>query len=108
MLLASIVVAISSQAGYTPDPSGVPLDFICAYREYAAEYAARLITRPFDHKIVFDALMLGSLCNKTFEHHQNTLSAASKEKTDLSVRGGSTILLLLMGRTRTQAPKNNL
>jgi hypothetical protein len=51
-------------AAYTPDPTGVPMDFVCAYREYAAEYAARL--RPdFDQSIVFDALMLGSLCNKT-------------------------------------------
>jgi hypothetical protein len=96
MLLAS-AVALSSQAGYTPDPSGVPLEFICAYREYAAEYAARLITRPFDHKIVFDALMLGSLCNKTFAHPQNMLSAASEETTDLFVRGGSTIFVTLDG-----------
>jgi hypothetical protein len=93
MLLASIVVAISSQVGYTPDPSGVPLDFICAYREYAAEYAARLITRPFDHKIVFDALMLGSLCNKTFTPPQSTLSAASKNTPGQAVSDGSTIFV---------------
>jgi hypothetical protein len=63
----SLFLVFGIAAAYTPDPSGVPTDFICAYREYAAEYAARLVTRAnFDQKIVFDALMLGALCNKTF------------------------------------------
>ena len=46
------------------DPGGVPLAFSCAYRAFAAEFAAHL--RPdADPTLVFDALQLGTLCNKT-------------------------------------------
>jgi hypothetical protein len=65
VFLVALVFTPAFTGAYSPDPVGVPTDFICAYREYAAEYAARL--RPdYDQKIVFDALMLGSLCNKTY------------------------------------------
>ena len=46
------------------DPDGVPADFICAWRSFALEYAT-LLRPDFDQSIIFDALMLGSLCNKT-------------------------------------------
>ena len=46
------------------EPHGVPLAFSCAWRGLAAEHAARL--RPdLDSSIVFDALQLGSRCNRT-------------------------------------------
>lgn len=60
---ASPRVAVET-AGYMPDPPEAPVDFVCAYRSLAAEYAAML--RPdFDAGILFDALQLGTLCNKT-------------------------------------------
>jgi hypothetical protein len=75
LLLLSCAAAFGAPIDhYTPDPDGVPIDFICAYREYAAEFAARL--RPdFDQTIVFDALMLGSLCNKTYSDIARPASA---------------------------------
>eukprot|EP01047_Picozoa_sp_COSAG01_P018062 COSAG01_NODE_970_length_12375_cov_27.268736_4_plen_656_part_00 len=46
------------------DPGGVPLDFSCAYRAFAAEFASHL--RPdADPTLVFDALQLGTLCQQT-------------------------------------------
>jgi hypothetical protein len=48
----------------TGDPGGVPHDFSCAYRAFAAEYAAHLLPSA-DPTLVFDALQLGTLCNKT-------------------------------------------
>ena len=48
----------------TGDPSGVPLKFSCAYRAFAAEFAAQLLPAA-DPTLVFDALQLDALCNRT-------------------------------------------
>ncbi|XP_065177576.1 uncharacterized protein LOC135808331 [Sycon ciliatum] len=47
--------------GYGPDPNGVPLDFRCAWRKLALDYARQL--RPDSVPNVHDALLLGSMCN---------------------------------------------
>ena len=46
---------------YPADPAGVPLEFICAWRGFAAEYSAAL--RPDAAREAFDALQLATICN---------------------------------------------
>lgn len=45
---------------YGPDPSGVPDDFMCAWRQLALNYSTKL--RPDSATLVFDALGLESMC----------------------------------------------
>lgn len=54
---------LALQAGYGPDPAGVPLDFRCAWRQLLVDYARQL--RPDSVSNVHDALQLGTLCNSS-------------------------------------------
>jgi hypothetical protein len=75
MLLAHplrLVIILLGMAGANGDndplspgePTGVSVAFSCAYRAFAAEFAAKL--RPdLDPSIIHSALMLSSLCNRT-------------------------------------------
>jgi hypothetical protein len=67
--LARALAALSALGGaaaapyYPSDPAGIPHDFVCAWRTFAAEYAAAL--RPDAAALAFDALQLAVLCNAT-------------------------------------------
>ena len=54
----------SALYSYEPDAPNAPVEFTCAYRKFALEYAGHINTN-VDRGLVFDALMLGSLCNET-------------------------------------------
>jgi hypothetical protein len=49
---------------YGPDPDNVPVEFSCAYRKFALEYAGH-INANVDRGMVFDALMLGEFSRPT-------------------------------------------
>eukprot|EP00935_MAST-01C_sp_MAST-1C-sp1_P002250 g2250.t1 len=49
----------------TGDPSVIPLSFSCAWRALAYEFASSMRSDAHSLSMVFDALMLGSLCKKT-------------------------------------------
>jgi hypothetical protein len=54
---------VQAQGFYPPDPAGVPTDFVCAWRGFAAEYSAAL--RPDSAREAFDAAQLATLCNRS-------------------------------------------
>ena len=49
---------------YPATPPGVPLEFDCAWREYAYEYG-QAVNSVIAKEMLFDALNLGTLCNQT-------------------------------------------
>ena len=64
--LVSLVVLGSATAypgGFQPDDTD-DQPFVCDYRSLAFEFAQK-IQPHHDQRLTFDALMLGSLCNKT-------------------------------------------
>ena len=63
LLLAFSTVAGAYANGFPPDSTS-DQPFICEYRSLAWEFAKK-IQPAHDASITFDALMLGSLCNKT-------------------------------------------
>ena len=60
LLLVALALAAAAARGQVPvypqDPAGVPLEFICAWRGFAAEYSTAL--RPDAAREAFDALQL--------------------------------------------------
>jgi len=59
----TLLGTLAQDAGYGPDPDGVPADFLCEWRKLAFEYSSHL--RPDSGAMVHDALELTKYCNGT-------------------------------------------
>ena len=88
MLLLHLAGALASGTGYDADVAGTPIEFVCAYRRFALEYARAIgHDGAEDQAVLHDALQLTALCNDTrpaarpVEHavvppatHENTMT----------------------------------
>ena len=63
MRCAAIALLAATTQGYSPDPHGVPADFLCGWRKLALAYATSL--RPDSAAVVHDALQMSHFCNGT-------------------------------------------
>ena len=93
-LLACIVGHCLAQ--YAPDVSGTPIEFVCAYRKLALEYAGAIgHGSAEDQALIHDALQLTELCNLTrpspalypLSAAENEVAAVSENAIYVAVNG---------------------
>ena len=58
-------------SGYGPDPTGIPLDFRCAWRQLLLKFAKQ--TRPDSVPNVHDALLLEYMCNSSLSEEEKSV-----------------------------------
>ena len=95
--------------GYAPTPPGVPIEFECAWRNYAYEYG-QAINDNVDKLELFNALMLASLCNKTAPA---SAAAATSHTTSYTPNAANTIYVATDGNdanpgTTAEKPKRTV
>ena len=79
-LLACVVGHCVAQ--YAPDVSGTPIEFICAYRKLALEYAGSIgHDSAEDQGLIHDALQLTTLCNLTRPSHAKDRRSSTDHQT---------------------------